>query len=268
MREEKARDIVDQGESSMRAWGYFDTCYVCSGALETKRTVLGLPILARCERTANTRRSTRSSSNAIEQTDVVVVASSISIRRPNAAFRLWLACNRVGFGSRPRTGPRPHSRRSRLTCMAASSDPPACARQIEGEAELVAELRRKTGPNADGRRLLHHVRATRGKIFWAVNNYFREVFLNTPAGLRLDFEAPHALLPPADTDARPAVSSGRDATQEGCSSSCGAPAASVATGGSSLEDCPAALLEVMLMHVDAWTVCQAAATCRAFRKVR
>ncbi|KAL0039633.1 hypothetical protein WJX77_003909 [Trebouxia sp. C0004] len=55
--------------------------------------------------------------------------------------------------------------------FALQNSPPA----VEDEAELMKSIRARLGPYASGTALLYHLRAARGKVFWAVNTYFRAV---------------------------------------------------------------------------------------------
>ncbi|KAL0045580.1 hypothetical protein WJX82_010571 [Trebouxia sp. C0006] len=60
--------------------------------------------------------------------------------------------------------------------FALQNSPPA----VEDEAELMKSIRARLGPYASGTALLYHLRAARGKVFWAVNTYFRAVLAEQP----------------------------------------------------------------------------------------
>ncbi|KAG1658762.1 hypothetical protein FOA52_001304 [Chlamydomonas sp. UWO 241] len=198
---------------------------------------------------------------------------------------------------------------------AASRDPP----RIENEVELAAQLRLKLGPHADDQRVLYHVRASGGKLHWAVNSYFRDTF-NAPPRDHFDFQASSVLVCPpkaaqqqaqaqagaqadAGTGAPPGAASsshlgsaassaaasaeasaaadpahgadcsprgsGSGAGAEGAAEDTSADGASAAPAGAScgsLDALPVAILEEVLRHLDAWSLCSAARTSVAFAR--
>ncbi|KAL0034133.1 hypothetical protein WJX79_011017 [Trebouxia sp. C0005] len=66
--------------------------------------------------------------------------------------------------------------------LALQNSPPA----VEDETELMKSIRARLGPYASGTALVYHLRAARGKVFWAVNTYFRAVLAEQVN--RADFE--------------------------------------------------------------------------------
>ncbi|GAX82262.1 hypothetical protein CEUSTIGMA_g9690.t1 [Chlamydomonas eustigma] len=71
----------------------------------------------------------------------------------------------------------------------ADVDPP----QVSGEDLLLQKLRLLVGPYASEERLLHHLRASRAKMHWAVNSYFREVLTSLKPNMHPDYIPKHAV---------------------------------------------------------------------------
>lgn len=67
--------------------------------------------------------------------------------------------------------------------------------EVPDEAKLLQAVVDKVGPNANKEKLLWHLRASRGKVHWAVNSYLRAVLgegppVEHPSEHREDFDPP------------------------------------------------------------------------------
>lgn len=128
--------------------------------------------------------------------------------------------------------------------FALQNSPPA----VEDEAELIKSIRARLGPYASGTALLYHLRAARGKVFWAVNTYFRAVLAEQVN--QADFE-PREYAQLANYQAPTAPK----CTQH-----------PLTTEQMNLENIPSLVVEHMLQHTNLFTVCSAALASRSLGK--
>lgn len=111
-------------------------------------------------------------------------------------------------------------------------------------------MRAKLGPYASETALLYHLRAARGKVFWAVNTYFRAVLAE--AVRRADFEPRrYAELANCQSTVTPAC------VRE----------PNLITEQPTLESIPSSVLELVLQHTNLLTVCNAATVSTSLQKV-
>lgn len=122
--------------------------------------------------------------------------------------------------------------------------PPA----VEGETELLQCMRAKVGPYASETAIQYHLRSARGKVFWAVNTYFRAVLAEQVQ--QADFEPrEYAQLANCQTPAPPSLMQGSGSREQ-----------------SNFDSIPAPVLEHVLKHCNLLTVCNAARACRSLHQ--
>ncbi|KAL3143205.1 hypothetical protein ABBQ38_002060 [Trebouxia sp. C0009 RCD-2024] len=109
-------------------------------------------------------------------------------------------------------------------------------------------MRTKLGPYASEAAIQYHLRSARGKVFWAVNTYFRAVLAEQVR--QADFEPKeYAQLANCRTPAPPNLMQGSGSREQ-----------------SSFDSIPSPVLEHVLRHCNLLTVCNAASACSSLHQ--